>query len=256
MKNLLLLILFLFGFQAVQAQGYHLPVSTDSDAARQYYHDAITSAHHADIRAYNESIQNAVKEDPEFFMAYAHKALGMAGLDQYNVFEEMAGKALAVPESQLNPAEKSMRKALVILKSDAKGDLSPVLSELVSAYPDVPQVYDLGLFINYWINKDYQAAVENGKQLVQLDPKSAGGYNMLGYAHMEAGDMKSAKSAFKKYIKLAPKQANAYDSMGEYYMNIREYKKSAQYYEKAAGLGMKDSQEKAEEAKRLMAEGK
>ncbi|HSI75886.1 MAG TPA: hypothetical protein VK957_08320 [Lunatimonas sp.] len=256
MKNLLLLIMILFGFQAVQAQGYYLPVSTDSDAAKQYYHDAINSAQNANVRAYNESIQKAVKEDPEFFMAYAHSALGMMGLNQYDGFEEMAGKALAIPESQLNPAEKSMRKALEILKSDAKGDLSPVFSELVTAYPNVPQVYDLGLFINYWINNDYQAAVENGKKLVKLDPKSAGGYNMLGYAHMEVGDMKSAKSAFKKYIKLAPNEANAYDSMGEYYMNVKNYKKTIQYYEKAAELGMEVSRERAEEVRLLIKESK
>ncbi len=256
MKNLLLLILLLSGFQSVKAQGYYLPVSTASEAAKQYYYGAMTSAQHADIRTYNESIQNAVKEDPEFFMAYAHSALGMAGMNQLDVFDEMAGKALAIPESQLNPAEKSMRKALEILKSDAKGDLSPILGELVSAYPDVPQVYDLGLFINYWINNDYQAAVENGKKLVNLDPKGAGGYNMLGYAHMEVGDMKSAKSAFKKYIKLAPNEGNAYDSMGEYYMNVKDYKKSVKYYEKAAELGMEASRERAEEVRLLISAGK
>ncbi|MCC5929208.1 MAG: tetratricopeptide repeat protein [Cyclobacteriaceae bacterium] len=254
MKNLSLFILLLIGFQAVQAQGYYLPVSTASDAARQYYYDALISAQHADIRAYNESIQKAVKEDPEFFMAYAHRALGMVGLGQYDVFEEMAGKVLAIPESQLNPAEKSIRKALEILKSDAKGDLFPVLSELVSAYPDVPQVYDLGMFVNYWIDNDYQAALENGKKLVKLDPKCSGCYNMLGYAHMKVGDMKSANTAFKKYIELAPKEANAYDSMGEYYMNVKDYKKSVQYYEKAAELGMEPSRQRAEEAKRLMSE--
>jgi Flp pilus assembly protein TadD len=254
MKNLSLFILFLMVFQAVQAQEYSLPVSTASDAAKQYYYDAMISAQHADIRSYNESIQKAVKEDPEFFMAYAHSALGMAGMNQRDVFEKMAGKALGIPESQLNPAEKSIRKALEILKSDAKGDLSPILAELVSAYPDVPQVYDLGLFMNYWINNDYQAAVENGKKLVKLDPKSAGAYNMLGYAHMEVGDMKSAKSAFKKYIKLAPNEANAFDSMGEYYMNVKDYKKSFQHYEKAAELGMESSRQRAEEAKRLMSE--
>ncbi|WP_158857404.1 hypothetical protein [Lunatibacter salilacus] len=48
MKNLLLLIMILFGFQAVQAQGYYLPVSTDSDAAKQYY---------MNVKDYKKSIQ-------------------------------------------------------------------------------------------------------------------------------------------------------------------------------------------------------
>lgn len=254
MKNLSLFILLLMVFQAVQAQEYFLPVSTASDAAKQYYYDAVISSQHADLKAYNESIQKAVKEDPNFFMAYAHFALGMAGLGQNDSFEQVAGKALAIPESQLNPAEKSIRKALEILKKDTKGDLSPVLNDLVTAYPDVPQVYDLGVVVNYWIHNDYQAAVENGKKLVKLDPKCSGCYNLLGYAHMENGDLKSAKSAFKKYIKMAPNEANAFDSMGEYYMNVKDYKKSFQHYEKAAELGMEASRQRAEEAKRLMSE--
>ena len=253
MKKTILIFILLFGFNGLQAQEYFLPVSTDSEAAKQYYHDALFSAHHADISSYNQSIKKAVNEDPEFFMAHAHFALGMAGMDQPDLFNEHASKALSISESRLNPAEKSMPKALLILKKDPKGDLSAVMNELEASYPEVPQVYDIGLFVNYWISKDYKAAVENGKKLVKLSPKHGGGYNMLGYAHMEAGDMKSAKSAFKKYIKHARNEANAYDSMGEYYMNVKDYKNSAKYYQKATDMGMEDSRERAEEAKRMMA---
>lgn len=256
MKNILILVLFLFGSQSIHAQEYFLPISTDSETAKQHYKDAVNSAQNADIEGYNESIKKAVADDPEFFMAYAHWALGMAGLNESEAFKEVTAKALAVSESKLNPAEKSIRKGIENLLNNRTADLNPVLGELKQNYPEVPQVYDLGLFINYWINKDYQAAVENGKMLVKLSPKNAGGYNMLGYALMETGDMKAAKSAFENYIKLAPAEANAYDSMGEYYMNVKDYKNSAKHYEKATELGMEASRERAEEAKRLMSENK
>ncbi|PRY84742.1 tetratricopeptide repeat protein [Mongoliibacter ruber] len=253
MKNALILIFFLFGSQSMYAQEYFLPISTDSETAKQHYKEALHAAQHADIAGYNESIKKAVADDPEFFMAYAHLALGMASMNQEEAFKEAASKALAISENKLNPAEKSIRKGVKRLVDNPKADLTPVLDELKQNYQEVPQVYELGLFINYWINQDYQAAAENGNMLVKLSPKNAGGYNMLGYALMESGDMKSAKSAFENYIKLAPDEANAYDSMGEYYMNVKDYKKSAKHYEKATQLGMEASRERAEEAKRLMA---
>lgn len=63
--------------------------------------------------------------------------------------------------------------------------------------------------------------------LVKLSPYYGGGYNMLSYANMAAGDMKAAKTSFKNYIKVFPNEADPYDSMGEYYMAAKDYKKSA-----------------------------
>lgn len=99
-----------------------------------------------------------------------------------------------------------------------------MIKEPALAYPNTPQVYDMGLFVNHFVKKDYAEAVKNGEMLVKLSPYYGGGYNMLSYANMAAGDMKAAKASFKNYIKVFPNEADPYDSMGEYYMLLKTIK--------------------------------
>jgi tetratricopeptide (TPR) repeat protein len=246
MKTLLLFTLLGLGSLPIQAQDlYFLPVSTTSTEARQAYQAAVMSTQHANLTTYRELMQKALEIDPEFFMALAHRGIGSLNSNNPEFPKENIKKALAVSQDKLTPSEKVLRKALLML-------VTGVVKELQMAYPTTAQAYDLGLFVNYFHKKDYAEAVRNGEMLVKLAPNHGGGYNMSGYANMEAGDLKAAKKYFKKYIKKFPEEANSYDSMGEYYFNVRDYKNSAKYYQKAADMGMEVSKERAEEAKSLI----
>lgn len=237
----------------LQAQeSYFLPVSTTSDEANKNYQAAVLSTQHADLTSYRELLNKALESDPAFFMALTHRGIGSLNSTNPEFPKDNIKKALAVPEVNLTESEKILRKALVMLDMDLKADITGVIKELQTAYPTTAQAYDLGLFVNYFYKKDFPEAVKNGKMLVKLAPDHGGGYNMLGYAYMEDGNMKAAKSSFKKYIKKFPEEANTYDSMGEFYMNAKDYKNSAKYYQKAADMGLETSQELANEAKKLM----
>lgn len=253
MKKLFLFAVLILSISSLRAQGYFLPVSTTSEEANKNYQAAVLSTQHADISSYRELMVKALESDPEFFMALAHRGLGSLNATNPDFPKENIKKALAVSEDKLTGSEKIIRKAMVLLIDDLKTDITGVIKELQVAYPNTPQAYDLGLFINYFYKKDYAEAIKNGEMLVKLAPEMGGGYNMLGYANMEAGNMKEAKSYFKKYIKKFPDEPNTYDSMGEYYMNVKDYKNSAKYYQKAADMGLETSQERADEAKKLMA---
>jgi tetratricopeptide (TPR) repeat protein len=253
MKTLLLFASLFFGSLPIQAQDhYFLPVSTTSTEAKQAYQAAVMSTQHANLTTYRELMQKALERDPEFFMALAHRGIGSLNAANPDFPKENIKKALAVSQDNLTPSEQILRKALFMLDQNLKSDITGVIKELQSAYPTTAQAYDLGLFVNYFHKKDYIEAVRNGKILVKLAPNHGGGYNMSGYANMEAGDLKAAKKYFKKYIKKFPEEANPYDSMGEYYFNVRDYKNSAKYYQKAADIGMEVSKERAEEAKSLI----
>lgn len=253
MKAFFLFAFLIFGALTLQAQeDYFLPVSTTSAVAKQAYQDAVMSTQHANLTSYWELMQKALESDPEFYMALAHQAIGSLNATNTDFAQENISKALAVSENKLTGSEKILRKALVMLDNDLKADITGVVKELQAAYPTTAQAYDLGLLVNHFYKKDFTEAIKNGEMLVKLAPNHGGGYNMLGYANMNAGNMKAAKKSFKKYIKKYPEEANPYDSMGEYYMNVKDYKNSAKYYQKAADMGLKTSQAMADEAKSLM----
>lgn len=254
MKTLLLFAFVILGSLTIQAQdNYFLPVSTTSTEAKQAYQDALMSLQHANFNSYQDLMKKALESDPEFYMALTHRGLGSLNATNPDFPKENITKALAVSEDKLTGSEKILRKALVMLNQDLKSDISGVVKELQAAYPATAQAYDLGLFVNYFYTNDYAEAVKNGEMLVKLAPDFAGGYNMLGYANMEAGDMKAAKKSFEKYIRKFPEEANPYDSMGEYYMNVKDYKNSAKYYQMAADKGLETSQELADKAKSMIA---
>lgn len=253
MKTLLLFVFLIFGTLTLQAQDdYFLPVSTTSTEAKQAYIEALMSIQHADFNSYRDWMAKALESDPEFFMALTHRGLGSLNATNPNFPKENITKALAVSEAKLTGSEKILRKALVLLDQDLKSDITGVIKELQAAYPTTAQGYDLGLFVNYFYTNDYAEAVKNGEMLVKLAPDFGGGYNMLGYANMEAGDMKAAKKSFEKYIKKFPEEANPYDSMGEYYMKAKDYENSAKYYQMAADRGLETSQELADKAKSMV----
>lgn len=253
MKKLFLFAFLIFGISSLQAQDYFLPVSTPSEEAKKHYQAAVMSVQHADLTSYRELMAKALESDPEFFMVLAHRGIGSLNATDQDFPKENITKALALAEDKLTGSEKILRKALVLLNQNLQADITGVIKELQAAYPKTAQAYDFGLFVNYFYTKDYPEAVKNGEMLIKLAPELGGGYNMLGYANMGAGNMKAAKSSFKKYIKKFPEEPNTYDSMGEYYMNMKDYKNSAKYYQKAADMGLETSQERADEAKKLMA---
>lgn len=155
-------------------------------------------------------MKTAIENDPEFFIPY--NLLGIRWLNATN--QEL-------PEA----------------------DITGVIKEFALAYPTTPQVYDMGLFMNHFVNKDYSEVVKNGKMLVKLSPYNGGVNNLLGYANMADGDMKATKFSFKNYIKAFPNEANPYYSIGEYYMAAKDYKKSSKNYNKASESGMESSKE-------------
>lgn len=252
MKKFCMIAILLFGLSPVIAQEFFLPVSTTSEVAKQAYQDAIMSTQHVDFTQYGPLMKTALENDPEFFMVYTHRGIRRLNATNQELPKADITKALSISQDKLTPSEVILRNALVMLNDDLKADISGVIKELALAYPNTPQVYDMGLFVNHFVKKDYAEAVKNGKMLVKLSPYYGGGYNMLGYANMAAGDMKAAKASFKNYIKAFPNEANPYDSMGEYYMAAKDYKKSAKNYNKAVELGMESSKELADKARSMM----
>lgn len=237
---------------SLSAQDIYLPVSSTSGKAKSEYTKALLAAENANIPAFFEGMNTAVKTDPNFFMAYVNLAFGETAFGQYEKAAAFIKPALAIDPAGFNEAEKIHRKVLEAWTKDPKADPAKYMEELTAAYPKTAESHDLAGRSAKWISKDAKASLKHLLRLVELRPEYGGGYNSLGYTYMELGEMGKAKAAFEKYIALAPKESNAYDSMGEYYLTNKEYAKSFEFYAKAVAMGNGSSMAGADQAAAAM----
>src|SRR4029079_3499523 len=80
---------------------------------------------------------------------------------------------------------------------------------------------------------DWAQAIEHYKKAAELAPTYSPAFNILGYAHRQAGDYASAEQAFQKYIELIPKDPNPYDSYGELLLKMGRFDEAIAQYRKA-----------------------
>ena len=71
---------------------------------------------------------------------------------------------------------------------------------------------------------------------MELDPKYADPWNMMGYFYNTLGNYSKAIECFKKAIELAPKFANPWKHMGTAYYQLGNYAKAVECFKRAIQL--------------------
>lgn len=183
----------------------------------------------------NKLAQQAVDKDPACALAYVF--LFSANEQE---FEQHVVKARGM---NLSTDEKLLVDGIMAsVKNDKPAQ--EFFNPLLKKYPkdDLLQLHSL------YNVRDVTWRVQTGEALVKRSPKFAPGFNILGYAYMDANALPKAEAAFDKYIVLRPELANVYDSKGDYMMRVENFKEAAALYEKAAGMGMTSSKVRAQRA--------
>lgn len=261
----------------------YLPMSTKSEAAKLSYHEAFDRIANADMEGFNTKIEAALKADPQCFMAHANRALVAASNPKNEKTGSLISATLLLPQENLTPAEKIIRKMLVQIQTDRKmtgkstiksssatGDnsttasanktdkgnknstsLKPLCDELVGTYPNNTEAYEIAIAVCRFIDDNPDNAFTYTEKLININPTYAPAWNTLGYHWMEKGNMEKAGEAFSNYMRLAPNEANSHDSMGDYLMKSGRFDEAANHYEKAVSLGMSGSRERAEKARNM-----
>ncbi len=246
-----LLALLLGTAGLLRAQGFFLPVSSDSPAAVAEYQEASQLGSNVRMSLARQEIDRALEADPDFFMAHAFMIQVLASKEDKPALIE---RALAIDTRGFTKAEKIVRRYLEDLKENPKAMPTKMTEALVKAYPRTPEAYEWAYLHAAYTEKNLDAAFKYARQMVDLLPDYAPVHNNLGYFHLQREEMEEAKASFEKYIALAPDEANAYDSMGEFYMINGDYTSSAKYYLEADGRGMPGAAEKAQKAMAGMSE--
>jgi len=225
-----------------------MPVTTSSDLALKLYETALVAYDEFKVSLALEDLQMAVKQDPDFFMAYFWMYF-ISSKDPKIIVE----KALQ-SDIQLNPGEEQVRSALKYLVDGQDQKAVEHLQNLVDMYPSDPHTHKILFYVQFHWMKDVEAAIVSMKRTIRECPDYPDVYNQLGYAYMENEQFEDAEKAFDTYIEKAPEQANPYDSKGDYFMATKQYQEAYDSYMKAYSIdsGFEISKQKAGKAMQML----
>ncbi|MEA1887500.1 MAG: tetratricopeptide repeat protein [Bacteroidota bacterium] len=226
-----------------------IPITTDSETALASFKDGVTAFERVYLNKAMELFDQAMAEDPDFFMPAYYKSLYYKWFGNDEEFRKNAEIALQ-SQAELSEGELLFKAMLEQWLADPEADVTETAKQLVEMYPEDPQAY-MGLATAQTLVNDYSGAVESYKKAIEITEDPAPIYNMLGYAYIELEQYEEADAAFSKYIELEPDLPNPYDSKGDYYMQIEEYGKAYESYMKAYEIDSLWSYNKAMNAKAL-----
>lgn len=211
-----------------------IPLSTESEDARVLYLRADALFEKVYIAEAVNLLEEALKEDPEFFMAAYGLATHYMFLEDNREFLKYASQAVR-SETTLSKGENLLKTALKLLLEDRHADVTEYGKELVKLYPHDPDAYSHLTFFQQ-ITGDYEGQVKTLLRAVEIKDNPANIYNTLGYTYMALEQYDKAAAALDKYIQLNPDDPNPYDSKGDYYMEVKDYGKAYESFMEAVKM--------------------
>ena len=205
-----------------------VPVTTTSDEARDLYMQGRALFDNLRFVDANNLFAQAVEADEDFAMGYFMVATTSQTAAEIFDATSMANERAA----SASEGEQLYISALVAASENDQSAQLDALERLVAMFPQDERTYvQLGTF--FFGQQDFSGAVERSSQAIEINPKYAGAYNLLGYAHRNLDDLDSALVAFEEYVALIPDEANPYDSLAELQMEMGNYDASIETYRKA-----------------------
>ena len=204
-----------------------MPVTTDSELALEFYETGMLAFDQVKLKLAYHNLELAVKEDPDFFMAYFWMYF-MSGKSS----KKIANKAMSV-ETELSDGEMQIRTAFKYLTDGQDEKVVEHLQSAIDLYPGDPHVHKILYILQYQYIRDMESAVKSIRLAIEACPDYDLAFNQLGYALMEMEKYKEAEEAFDKYIRMSPNTANPYDSKGDFYMATKQYDLAYESYMKA-----------------------
>lgn len=225
-----------------------MTVTTDSDLALELYETGMLAFDQVKFELAFYNLEMAVKEDPDFFMAYFWIYF-MSGKSPVKVAEKAFQS-----EADLNDGEKEIKTAFKYMLDGQEDEAVIHLKKAVDLYPMDPYIHKILYNYQFLYMKDVEGAVESMNRAIEALPDYAITYNQLGYAMMNLGKYDRAEEAFNTYIRLSPDVANPYDSKGDFFMSTGRYEEAYESYKKAYALdsGFRISEKKAQKAMYLL----
>jgi tetratricopeptide (TPR) repeat protein len=208
-----------------------IPITTASADAKTLYLEGRALVDRLRPQDGRALFEQAIAKDPTFAMAHFNLATSA-------VTAQARAEHLSAAVAQSGTVSAGER--LLILATQARANADPITAlrydqQLVAQYPrDERAHFALGLA--YFAQEEYDKAIAEFEQAIQVDSGFSPGYNMIGYAYRPVGKYAEAEAAFTKYIQLIPDDPNPYDSYAELLMKTGRFDESIAQYEKALSI--------------------
>lgn len=242
------LVLLCMGAVAWPQSGKLMPVTTSSKKALASYNEAVGYYDAVNTGKAIEAFNDALREDPDLFMANYQLALYYLMNESPDNFRKYSYAAVN-NKAKLSEGEELLKEAIARLRSGSE-DVTDIGRKLVDMYPGDPNAYNF-LISFQSITNEIEDMVETIKKALTVTRNAAPFYNQLGYAYLSLKQEDKAGEAFDRYIGLDPKNPNVYDSKGDYFMYVKQYDKAYELYMKAHTMDPSFSEEKARMAQQL-----
>ncbi|MEH2152249.1 tetratricopeptide repeat protein [Nostoc sp.] len=140
--------------------------------------------------------------------------------------------------------QKQHQKKLLLVLTGVAGCITLVVGALQFRLPkpvsDAQQaLYQAG--VNKYDAGNYEGAIEDFNQVIELDPQNALAYNRRGDAYYRLGDYEQAQADSSQAILLNPQDANAYFDRGFAISELGKYKEAIADYTQAIKLNSENA---------------
>jgi tetratricopeptide (TPR) repeat protein len=205
-----------------------IPITTESEQALSAYLKGRQLVDDLRFTDAHQFFVDSVEADPDFALGH----LGVANTSSTaQAFFDAMRRAVETSDTA-SDGEKMQIRAFEAGVNGEPGIQRAQLEALTAAFPNDERAHN-ALAIFLFGQQEYDAAIEEYRAAIDVNPNFAPPYNQLGYALRTVGDFAGAEKAFQKYTELIPDQPNPYDSYAELLMKMGRFEESIAKYEKA-----------------------
>lgn len=210
-----------------------MPITTQSDEARQIFLHARETSENLRTDEARELFSQAIEKDADFALAYLYRAfIAASSADRLNDLERAMSFAPQVSEGERLLIEASH----AYYHENNREKWAELIKEIAQKYPqDKRAHHSLGNVYRFYYN-DHDNAIAEFEKALAIDKDFAPPYNLLGYAYLTKGEYQKAKEAFNNYIRLLPDQPNPHDSMADLLTKMGRHQEAIKHYQKAVEL--------------------
>jgi len=212
----------------LMAQTRGLTITTKSIAAKAEFEKGWACLDKQRMDVAKTHFEKAVQQDSGFALAHLGLSLTASTYPEQREAINSAKKAAA----EASKMEQGLIKAMDLFLDNRLSEVQKELQTLKKKYPKVETFWYWSAIAHY-INREYEAAIQEFMQVLQIHPEYHAVYNNLGYAYRDMGDYEKAKQALIKYTELLPDEPNPHDSLADLYMTLGEYDQAIASYQAA-----------------------
>jgi len=211
-----------------------LPVTTDSEIARDEFARAM-------IDWENLKIDQAVRQWRAATQADSHFALAYLFLSYYTpdpVEEFMARERAKKLAESATPGEWLLIRWLTGVRED---DYVPAIAAMNDLLDQFPTDKRLAFMAGRWLvtQEQYDQAAAYLRRATDIDSNYAAALNYLGYAYAFTHDYSHAREVMQRYVTLLPNEPNPEDSYAEILRMAGHYDEALEHYHAALNIDPK-----------------